>query len=125
MDGRKETGNEGEAFTAGWLESRGHRILARNWRAGHLELDIVSLDEEGLHFVEVKTRRPPFQALPQESVTVTKQRRIVKAASAWLARVHEPAAVNSECHFDVASVIIENNGKRMEFIPDAFYPIYM
>lgn len=124
MEARKETGNEGEAFAARWLESRGHRILARNWRAGHLELDIVSLDAEGLHFVEVKTRRPPFQALPQESVTVTKQRRLVKAALAWLSRVHEPGTANSECHFDVASVIIENNEKRMEFIPDAFYPIY-
>jgi putative endonuclease len=39
------------------LRSKGHRILCRNWRAGHGEVDIVSVDGTVLVFVEVKTRR--------------------------------------------------------------------
>ena len=50
------TGKRGEAAVADYLTAKGHTIVARNWRCGHLELDIVSLDKTGLHFVEVKTR---------------------------------------------------------------------
>ena len=52
-------GQNGEEIACDFLLSRGHQILDRNWRSGHLELDIVSEDQEGLHFVEVKARTAP------------------------------------------------------------------
>ncbi|MCQ2136274.1 MAG: YraN family protein [Bacteroidales bacterium] len=83
-DQRRQLGNDGEALVAAWLSERGHTVLARNWRASHLEIDLITLDGEGIHFVEVKTRRPPMQADPQESVNILKQRRIAKAAGVFL-----------------------------------------
>lgn len=124
MDGRKRTGNEGEDAACAFLEANGHQVLARNWRAGHLELDIVSYCGDGVHFVEVKTRRPPVQALPQDSVGAVKQQRIVRAAKAWQARAKGVPA-NAECHFDVVAVMIENGNRTIDYIPDAFYPIYI
>ena len=73
---KKQTGKAGEEAACRFLADRGHVILARNWRSGHLEIDIISMDKAGIHFVEVKTRRPPMQTLPQESVTPGKQRKI-------------------------------------------------
>ena len=52
-------GQTGEDVACDFLLSRGHHILDRNWRAGHLELDIVSEAPDGLHFVEVKARTAP------------------------------------------------------------------
>jgi putative endonuclease len=49
----------------------GHTILERNWRSGHLEIDIISFDKDGTHFVEVKTRSRSIQALSQEYVNKT------------------------------------------------------
>jgi len=125
MDERKKTGNEGEDAAARYLESLGHQILARNWRAGHLEIDIISLAGDGIHFVEVKTRRPPLQADPQESVTVTKQKRLAKAALAYMNRSKDPRLRDVECIFDIVAVTIENTIQRMEYFPNAFYPMYI
>lgn len=124
MDIRKTVGNEGEQAACDFLALQGHTILSRNWRAGHLELDIVSLDPAGVHFVEVKTRRPPVQLAPQEAVNYTKQQRLVRAAKAWLSRQKPGFLKDVECHFDVVSVIFGKEERKIEYFPDAFYPVY-
>jgi len=125
MDERKRTGNEGEEAVCRYLSERGHQILARNWRAGHLELDIISLDLRGIHFVEVKTRRPPLQAAPQESVRWDKQRNMVKAALSYLRRSKNPLLRDVESHFDVAAVtMIDDTQPVIEYFENAFYPMY-
>ena len=40
---RAVVGRKGEEEASQYLTRLGHRILARNWRGGHLELDIVTL----------------------------------------------------------------------------------
>jgi len=125
MDKRRKTGNDGEDAASSYLSGLGHHVLARNWRAGHLELDIITLAQDGIHFVEVKTRRPPMQLSPQDSVTPTKQKRIVAAAKAYLNRAKTPAIIAAECHFDIVAVTIENTETRIEYYPNAFYPIYV
>lgn len=121
---RKKVGDDGEEAVSRYLEARGHKILARNYRAGHLELDIISLAQDGVHFVEVKTRRPPMQLDPQECVTLPKQKRLVKAAMAFLARSRNPLLIDVEYHFDVAAVVIEDENKLISYYPEAFIPIY-
>ena len=54
---RQKLGERGENVACRYLESMGHTILERNWRNGHLEIDIISVDPEGIHFVEVKARQ--------------------------------------------------------------------
>jgi putative endonuclease len=40
-----------------FLQRKRYDVLARNWRSGHDEIDIVAKDDDGvLVFVEVKTR---------------------------------------------------------------------
>jgi len=124
MEGRKKTGNQGEDIACGYLTGLGHSVLARNWRSGHLEIDIISMACDGIHFVEVKTRRPPLQAEPQDNVTPTKQKRIVRAANAYLNKVRSPLYRNAECHFDIVAIIIDNTGPRVVFFPDAYYPMF-
>jgi len=124
MDERKKVGNEGEYLVCEYLTRQGHSILERNYRAGHLEIDIISLDSAGLHFIEVKTRRPPLQANPQDCVTVPKQIRVAKAAQRFLHSGRHPELELMECHFDVASVIINKGTHNIEYINDAFIPMF-
>jgi hypothetical protein len=56
------TGAAGEKVAEQHLVStQGIRVLARNWRHGRDELDLVCLDGETLVFVEVKMRRSGAQ----------------------------------------------------------------
>tara|TARA_B100000745_G_scaffold6770_1_gene5663 strand:- start:1816 stop:2199 length:384 start_codon:yes stop_codon:yes gene_type:complete len=48
-------GNIGENIATRFLQSKGHRILDRNYRKKWGEVDIVSRENRVTHFVEVKT----------------------------------------------------------------------
>lgn len=125
MSGRKHEsllGKKGEEMVCKFLENRGHTIIERNWRYGHLEIDIISIDKNGIHFVEVKSRRIPFEAEPQESVTGIKQRRLYKAALGYLKTGKGKNIDDAECHFDIASVIFERETVIIRIFEDAFFP---
>jgi putative endonuclease len=84
MDERRPLGARGEACAARHLEGRGWRVLARNARAGGVELDLVAWRDGTLAFVEVKTRRGRALGAPEEAVDARKRARIVRGAAAWL-----------------------------------------
>ena len=49
-DHRRDLGRIGEEIACDLLRKMGHRILERNYRNGHLEIDIISIDADGIHF---------------------------------------------------------------------------
>lgn len=122
---RQITGRQGEDIACRVLEGKGHLILERNFRTGHLEIDIISKAADGIHFVEVKARRENIQAPPQENVDLTKQRRIARAANGFLRSRRGMPFGSSECHFDIVAVTFTKNTAQVEYFPDAYIPIYL
>ena len=122
---RQSIGKQGEDIACSLLRSMGHTILERNWRSGHLEIDIISFDKDGIHFVEVKTRRQSIQAPPQESVDRTKQSRIIKAAHSFLRTRKGMPYGNHECHFDIMAVTFKGDEWTHEWFPQAYIPLYL
>jgi putative endonuclease len=81
---------------------RGWRVLGANvWAGGH-ELDLVVRRGRQLRFVEVKEKRGPNFGDPLEMVTAEKQRRVRRAAEAWLATRPELGGLG--LGFDVVAV---------------------
>ncbi len=122
---RRRLGKLGEDIACALLESMGHTILERNWRSGHLEIDLISLGTDGIHFVEVKTRRLNIQAPPQENVDRTKQARIIRAAGKYLKSGKGTHYGCLECMFDVVAITFEGNEAKTEWFPQAYIPIYL
>lgn len=122
---RSRLGKIGEDVACRLLEDMGHVILERNWRSGHLEIDIISVASDGIHFVEVKTRRMNIQAPPQENVNRTKQARIAKAATRYLKSRNGYSYGNLECSFDVIAITFNGDEAQTEWIPQAYIPIYI
>ena len=100
--GKKALGQIGEEMACDFLRSRGHRILARNWHGSHLEVDIISEAEDGVHFVEVKSRTAPIEAAPEENVNPRKQGKITSAALRYLNSV---GGGDKEVFFDIIAVV--------------------
>ncbi len=121
---RLRLGRLGEDIACRYLEGIGHTILERNWRSGHLEIDIISTDPDGIHFVEVKSRQRNIQAPPQDNVGAVKQARIVKAALRYLNSPERAQQKDMECFFDVIAVTFDENGTHTEWIPQAYIPLY-
>ena len=118
--GTRALGRLGEDKACAFLEARGHRIVARNWRGSHLEVDIISEAPDGLHFVEVKTRLDA-DAAPQEKVNALKQRRISAAALKYL----NETGSDREVFFDVVSVTISGDESTVNYFPRAWIPMYL
>ena len=115
----------GEDAVCRYLMDRGHSILERNWRTGHLEVDIISMSRNGIHFVEVKSRIAPVMASPEENVGIVKQRRIARAASRYLSERKDAGIYGLEVHLDVASVVFEGGRTSVVYFEDAYVPIYV
>lgn len=103
-----------EAQAAAFLEAAGFRILDRNWACPMGELDIVAEKEGLLAFVEVRARANPGYGTPAESVTRSKQVKIIKAAQAYL-KARRPEA--ESFRFDVIGIV---PGREPEHIEGAF-----
>lgn len=124
MRGRGALGKHGEDDVCQFLIGRGHTILDRNWRSGHLEIDIVTLAPDGIHFVEVKSRVAPVQGEPQDAVTAAKQQHIASAARRYLSKKSQVLGNDLEVLFDVAAVTYGGDNVEINYFPSAFVPIY-
>jgi putative endonuclease len=122
---RQALGKLGEDLACDHLVKLGHTIIARNYRSGHLEIDIISIDKDGIHFVEVKARQKNIQAAPQENVGYKKQSRITKAALSFLNSRQGIPYGNHDCSFDVVAVTFAGGQTLVEWIPQAYIPIYL
>ena len=122
---RQKLGQTGEELACRYLTEIGHTVIERNWRSGHLEIDIISIDQQGIHFVEVKARQESIQAPPQMSVDRQKQRNIVQAAQRFLRSGKGMPYGNHEVMFDVVAVTFEGDGHRIEWFPQAYIPLYI
>jgi putative endonuclease len=94
-------GRAAERRALWYYRLRGYRILDTNAWSGGNELDIVVRRGRRLAFVEVKAKGGGRLGDPLEMVTAEKQRRLRRAAEAWLAAHPEAAAL--EARFDVVA----------------------
>ena len=116
-------GEAGEQMACDFLLSRGHQILDRNWRSGHLELDIVSEGPDGLHFVEVKARTAPVTtATMTDQVNTVKRKRISAAALQYLNKKH---LAGKEVYFDIVTVLFDGKETVVRYFPQAWIPMYV
>ncbi|MBR0287158.1 MAG: YraN family protein [Bacteroidales bacterium] len=115
-------GQAGEQMACDFLETQGHQILDRNWRSGHLELDIVSEAPDGLHFVEVKARTAPVTTTVLDQVNSVKQKRISAAAGQYLNKKHMEG---KEVFFDIVSVLFDGEETKVRYFPQAWIPMYV
>ena len=117
--GSTEVGRKGEALAAAYLSERGWAVLARNYRAGPKEIDLVAARGGVVAFVEVKTRTTRTGGTVLEPIRAAKRRAIVAAARRW---IHENGRRGSEYRFDAMGVELCGGEVVIEHIPDAWRP---
>lgn len=113
----RQTGDLGEDAAARYLETRGFKVLERNWRFRQWELDLICRDRDTIVFVEVKTRRQGSMASPADALTPKKQARLIKAASHYL--THNDLW-DAPCRFDLAAVTDTGTSMDVDLVENAF-----
>lgn len=114
----KQTGEKGEQLARAYLQRQDYDILARNWRYGRAEVDIIAQQNGVLVFVEVKTRSRGHWGQPEDWITPHKVKMLEQAAIGYLHLTgHE-----WEFRFDVIAVVIRSRHTAgLCHYPDAFF----
>lgn len=116
MIGPYDLGKAGEDLAVEYLVNKGYRILERNWRSGHKEIDIIALDGNTLVAVEVKTRKSNTYGEPDIAVGAMKQQMLVWAADAYVRYKN----LDIDVRFDIISILFTETDQKIEHIEDAF-----
>ncbi|MDE6197741.1 MAG: YraN family protein [Muribaculaceae bacterium] len=117
MAKHNDIGRWGEDLAAERLGALGFTVLERNWRMGHLEIDIVARKDDVLVVAEVKTRSDGFVD-PLEAVDRRKIMAMVRAAEAYT----KSSNIALDVRFDLFAVTGTPDDYVLEHVPDAFYP---
>ncbi|MFB9120552.1 YraN family protein [Bergeyella porcorum] len=110
-------GKQAEQCAVEYLESKGYRIVAKNFRYQKAEIDIIAEYENLLIIIEVKARANNLFIEPYEAVDKRKIKLIVSAADAFL----RENPYENEVRFDIVSIIRgEGNQLKIQHIENAF-----
>ncbi len=114
----RKAGAEAEDAACAFLETRGIRVVQRNFRARGGEIDVVAREGDTLVFVEVRFREGEEFGAPEETVGFAKRRRVITAAREYLRRV--PPSSWKEARFDVVAVVGTGPKPVIRHYPGAF-----
>lgn len=110
-------GQSGEEAAVSFIKRNGYRIITKNYKSKLGEIDIIARDKGTICFIEVKSRKTDRYGLPQEAVSMDKQRHISRAALLFL---KEKNLLNKKARFDVISIIYNEGIPKLGLIKNAF-----
>ena len=96
-------GSCGEDVAIRYLEMRGYRVIAKNFKCRLGEIDIIAEKRDEIIFVEVKTRTNNKFGMPSEAVGKKKALRIRKAAAVYLLCNKRQ---NAKIRFDIFEILL-------------------
>jgi putative endonuclease len=109
----RDIGFEKEKEVVAHLKRLKYKILDINFKTRFGEIDIIAKQDDTIVFIEVKYRKSSFRGTPQESVTYSKQQKIIKSAIVYLKQNN----IKKNIRFDVVGVL----DKDIELIKSAFF----
>ena len=114
----KKLGELGEKAARGYIERTGLTILDTNFRCPYGEMDIIALKGDCVVFLEVRTRTSHDLGRPEESITPSKEKRLIATAQTYLqSRTDLPC----DWQIDLGAVDIDQRGRisRIQRIENA------
>ncbi|MDH5258286.1 MAG: YraN family protein [Gammaproteobacteria bacterium] len=98
-----DIGKSAENLAAEYLAKQGLNVIDRNFSAKTGEIDLIAMDSKTLVFVEVKFRKNSLFGQPYETVTHSKQQKIIRTAQTYLQKNKKYS--NKACRFDIISIL--------------------
>ena len=109
-------GKMGEEMAARYLEDQGYIIVERNYRKGHLEIDLIALDGDEIVVVEVKTRSHDIILDPEDAVGHKKRLALIRLANQY-ARSH---GRTENIRLDIVAIVSNADDTEIKHIKNAF-----
>lgn len=116
---KQHVGEIGEKLAVEFLKKRDFRIIQRNYRCPHGEIDIIATKKDTLIFIEVRTRTSSTYGAPEESITAFKKEKMVSSALYYCSH-HSDLPPNWRIDFVAVELDeVQNKVKRIEHFESA------
>jgi len=80
----RDTGRRGEYLVRRRYHRRGYHLIAKNWRYGRGEIDLIMANWRQVRFLEVKTRKLTVADRPHEQISADQRRRLHALARGYM-----------------------------------------
>ena len=115
----QKIGNIAEEKASAYLIKANCKIVEKNFTCTFGEIDLIIRDHDYLVFVEVRYRGKEDFGSGAETVSLTKQRKIIRSAQRYLQ--YKKIGDLIPCRFDVVSMTLnEEKQFKIDWIKDAF-----
>ncbi|MDB2589706.1 YraN family protein [Candidatus Thioglobus sp.] len=117
---KRQVGNQAEDIALKHLIQQGLTLIEQNYLTKVGEIDIIMLDkfEQVLVFVEVRYRKNTLFGSAIETITPSKQTKIIRSAQRYLQQHDE--FDEYICRFDVVGLESDLKYPKINWIKDAF-----
>ncbi|MCP4391066.1 MAG: YraN family protein [Gammaproteobacteria bacterium] len=103
-----------------YLQARGLHLLNKNFSSRGGEIDLIMRDRDTICFIEVKFRKSLAYGGAANTITISKQRKIVNTALYYIASRKQLA--RQPLRFDAFLIQRQPDGSdRIDWIQNAFY----
>ncbi len=114
----QQLGKQAEKAAASYLQNKGFKLIAHNYRYKKAEIDLIVQKDDCLVFVEVKARTRLHFGYPETFLAARQQELIREAAEQYLLKENWNQAIR----FDVIAVLKQQQGTlAIRHFEDAFY----
>ena len=113
-----ERGQAAEAQACRYLTDQGLKLITRNYRCRHGEIDLIMRDGRGVVFVEVRYRGNRRFADGAETIDHRKQSKLTATALHYLQS--HPDAAARPARFDVVAIGPNSGEQQVHWIPNTF-----
>jgi putative endonuclease len=111
-------GELGERAAKKFLQKKGLKFLAANFRSERGEIDLIFRDADCLCFIEVKTRSSEAWTRPAAAVDARKRKLLSQTALDYLRLLKNPAV---KIRFDIVEVLLADGAVReIRHLPNTF-----
>lgn len=114
----KSIGQHFEKMACEFLCQQGMLLVESNYTTKLGEIDLIFLDNNTLVFVEVRYRKQSSFASAAESITLSKQKKIINCAQLFIN--HHSQFLNIHCRFDVVAIDNKHQINHLNWIKNAF-----
>lgn len=114
-------GQQAEEQALNFLKQQGLRLITQNYHCRQGEIDLVMTDQQTLVFIEVRYRKNQRYGSSAETVTTSKQKKIIHTAEHYL--LHKISTPTPVCRFDVVAIYpsdIAKSSLQFDWIKNAF-----
>ena len=117
MATHNDFGKQAEEAAEQYLIEKGYLIQAKNFIFGKGEIDLITMKNNWLVFVEVRARSDIQYGFPEQTISKAKASLIVKTAEQYVYKINW----NGKIRFDIIAITVQDDAMNIEHFEDVFF----